>query len=44
MLVVADVREDRRYPVSDGDRAMFGIDRLNTIRSSARIPRMTPGL
>jgi carbamoyltransferase len=39
MLVVADVREDRRCPVSDADRALFGIDRLNTIRSE--IPAVT---
>jgi carbamoyltransferase len=39
MLVVADVLEDRRYPVSDGDKTLFGIDRLNTIRSE--IPAVT---
>jgi carbamoyltransferase len=39
MLVVADVREDRRCPVSEKDRALFGIDRLNTIRS--QIPAVT---
>jgi carbamoyltransferase len=33
MLVVADVAEKRRHPVSDEDKALFGIDRLNTIRS-----------
>jgi carbamoyltransferase len=39
MLVVADVREDRRCPVSDEDKGLFGIDRLNTIRSE--IPAVT---
>ena len=39
MLVVADVLEDRRHPVSEEDEALFGIDRLNTIRSE--IPAVT---
>jgi carbamoyltransferase len=39
MLVVADVLEDRRCPVSDEDKALFGIDRLNTVRSE--IPAVT---
>jgi carbamoyltransferase len=39
MLVVADVLEDRRRPVSDEDKKLFGIDRLNTIRSE--IPAVT---
>jgi len=39
MLVVADVRQNRRHPVSDEDKAFFGIDRLNTIRSE--IPAVT---
>jgi carbamoyltransferase len=39
MLVVADVREERRHPVSDDDKQLFGIDRLNTIRSE--IPAVT---
>ena len=39
MLVVADVREDRRHAVSDDDKKLFGIDRLNTIRSE--IPAVT---
>ena len=39
MLVVADVLEDRRHPVSDVDKKLFGIDRLNTIRSE--IPAVT---
>ena len=39
MLVVADIREDRRRAVSDEDKQLFGIDRLNTIRSE--IPAVT---
>jgi carbamoyltransferase len=39
MLVVADVLEYRRHPVSDEDKKLFGIDRLNTIRSE--IPAVT---
>jgi len=39
MLVVADVKEERRRPVSEAERALFGIDRLNTIRSE--IPAVT---
>src|SRR5271169_6853384 len=39
MLVVADVREDRRHTVLDEDKKLFGIDRLNTIRSE--IPAVT---
>jgi carbamoyltransferase len=39
MLVVADILEDRRYPVSQEDKSLFGIDRLNTIRSE--IPAVT---
>jgi carbamoyltransferase len=39
MLVVADVREDRRRAVSEEDKKLFGIDRLNTIRSE--IPAVT---
>ena len=39
MLVVADVLEDRRHPVSDEDKKLFGIDKLNTIRSE--IPAVT---
>jgi carbamoyltransferase len=39
MLVVADVREDRRHAVSDEDKKLFGIDRLNTVRSE--IPAVT---
>jgi carbamoyltransferase len=39
MLVVADLCEDRRRPVSEEDKALFGIERLNTIRSE--IPAVT---
>ena len=39
MLVVADVAKHRQYPVSNEDKALFGIDRLNTIRSE--IPAVT---
>jgi carbamoyltransferase len=39
MLVVADVLENRRHPMSDEDKKLFGIDRLNTIRSE--IPAVT---
>src|SRR6516164_3180521 len=39
MLLVADVVEDRRCPVSEKAEALFGIDRLNTIRS--QIPAVT---
>jgi carbamoyltransferase len=39
MLVVADVLEKRRRAVSDEEKALFGIDRLNTIRSD--IPAVT---
>jgi carbamoyltransferase len=39
MLVVADVAQKRRHPVSDEDKALFGIERLNKIRSV--IPAVT---
>jgi carbamoyltransferase len=39
MLLVADVRQDRRLPLSAADEALFGIERLNTLRSS--IPAVT---
>jgi carbamoyltransferase len=39
MLVVADILEKRRCTVSEEDNALFGIDRLNTIRSE--IPAVT---
>ena len=39
MLLVASVRGDRQRPTSDGERALFGIDRLNVPRST--IPAVT---
>jgi carbamoyltransferase len=39
MLIVADVREDRRRVISEEEKKLFGIDRLNTIRSE--IPAVT---
>jgi carbamoyltransferase len=39
MLVVADVAEARRHPVGEAEKALFGIDRLNGIRSE--IPAVT---
>src|SRR5216683_862222 len=39
MLLVADVLDGRRCPVSEEAEALFGIDRLNTIRS--QIPAVT---
>jgi carbamoyltransferase len=39
MLVVADVLERRQLLVSEADKALFGIERLNTIRSE--IPAVT---
>ncbi len=39
MLIVADVAEGLRWPVSEADKALFGIDRLNGLRS--RIPAVT---
>jgi carbamoyltransferase len=39
ILVVADVAEKRRRSVSDEDKALFGIERLNKIRSA--IPAVT---
>jgi carbamoyltransferase len=39
MLVVADVAERRRHGVTEAERALFGIDRLNGIRSE--IPAVT---
>jgi carbamoyltransferase len=39
MLIVADVLESRRHPVSDEAKRLFGIDRLHTIRSE--IPAVT---
>jgi carbamoyltransferase len=39
MLVVANVLEDRRQPVSEEHKKLFGIERLNTVRSE--IPAVT---
>lgn len=39
MLLVADVRADRRRAVSEEEKALFGIDRLNVARSD--IPAVT---
>jgi carbamoyltransferase len=39
MLLVADVREARRRAMSDSEKALFGIDKLNVVRS--RIPAVT---
>ncbi|MEO1719868.1 MAG: carbamoyltransferase, partial [Pseudomonadota bacterium] len=39
MLMVADVKRNRRRPVTPDDEALFGIERLNTVRSD--IPAVT---
>ena len=39
MLFVADVREDRRRSMTAEERALFGIDKLNVVRSE--IPAVT---
>jgi carbamoyltransferase len=39
MLLVAGVREDRRRAMSDSEEALFGIDKLNIVRSE--IPAVT---
>src|SRR5215472_12477107 len=39
MLIVADVAERRRRPISDAERGLFGIDKLNVPRSE--IPAVT---
>ena len=39
MLIVADVRKDRRRTMTPEEDAMFGIDKLNTVRSE--IPAVT---
>jgi len=39
MLLVAPVREDHRRPMSESERALFGIDKLNVPRST--IPAVT---
>ena len=39
MLLVADIRADKRRPMSDAEKALFGIDQLNVPRSS--VPAIT---
>ena len=39
MLVVADVRQERRRPLSQADEALQGVDRVNAVRSE--IPAVT---
>ncbi len=39
MLLVDGVREDRRRQMTDGEKALFGIDKLNVVRSE--IPAVT---
>jgi carbamoyltransferase len=39
MLIVAEVRKDRRRAMTPDERALFGIDRLNVVRS--QIPAVT---
>jgi len=39
MLIVADVRDDKRRPMSAADQDLFGIDKLNVARSE--IPAVT---
>ncbi len=39
MLIVADVKEERRRKMSDEEAALFGIDKLNVVRSE--IPAVT---
>ena len=39
MLIVADVRKDRRRAMTSEERALFGIDKLNIVRS--KIPAVT---
>lgn len=39
MLMVADVKEERRRKMSDAEAALFGIDKLNVVRSE--IPAVT---
>jgi carbamoyltransferase len=39
MLLVADVRHDRRREASEAERALWGIEKLNTVRSE--IPAVT---
>jgi carbamoyltransferase len=39
MLLVADVREEHRIPMTEAQQALFGIDKLNVARST--IPAVT---
>tara|TARA_B100000579_G_scaffold415284_1_gene409753 strand:- start:929 stop:2764 length:1836 start_codon:yes stop_codon:yes gene_type:complete len=39
MLLVADVKKNLRYELNESDKNLFGIDKLNTIRS--KIPAVT---
>jgi carbamoyltransferase len=39
MLIVADVRTDRRHAMTEAEQALFGIDKLNVARSE--IPAVT---
>jgi len=39
MLLVADVKEDKRRPMTDEEKALFGIEKLNIVRSE--IPAVT---
>jgi len=39
MLIVADVRHDRRREMTSAEQALFGIDKLNVVRSE--IPAVT---
>jgi len=39
MLLVADVKEDHRLETTQGQQALFGIDKLNVPRSS--VPAIT---
>ena len=39
MLLVSDVKKDKQFPMSDDDKKLFGIDKLNIKRSS--IPAVT---
>jgi carbamoyltransferase len=39
MLLVADVRRDRQRPMTDAEQQLFGIDKLNVVRS--QIPAAT---
>ena len=39
MLLVADVKKDKRYVMSEEEETMFGIDKINVLRSS--VPAIT---